>query len=259
MGQYLQPTPQHLPVDRWVTPEEFAAAQARRARRSASRTSRPDRSCGRATTRASSCGVPSQRASAPEERRSRPVSRILCAGCPAGDHLSRPRSTRDGDPFAGSLRSTRKLGRAALERFLLDLAPDGGYRAAAVARRAGGLLPHRCTLTADVAVGGGFLSVAPSRGRPRLARASVLPCGVRTFLERPSLTARGRPAGSSAATVPVTGDPRPASASTPRFARRSAAAFALARDVLEVDPREPAHQRRAPARCSGCRCGAFTR
>jgi lipoic acid synthetase len=25
MGQYLQPTPYHLPVDRWVTPEEFAA------------------------------------------------------------------------------------------------------------------------------------------------------------------------------------------------------------------------------------------
>jgi lipoic acid synthetase len=24
MGQYLQPTPKHLPVDRWVTPEEFA-------------------------------------------------------------------------------------------------------------------------------------------------------------------------------------------------------------------------------------------
>ena len=24
LGQYLQPTPQHLPVDRWVTPEEFA-------------------------------------------------------------------------------------------------------------------------------------------------------------------------------------------------------------------------------------------
>jgi lipoic acid synthetase len=24
MGQYLQPTPQHLPVDRWVTPDEFA-------------------------------------------------------------------------------------------------------------------------------------------------------------------------------------------------------------------------------------------
>ncbi len=24
LGQYLQPTPEHLPVDRWVTPEEFA-------------------------------------------------------------------------------------------------------------------------------------------------------------------------------------------------------------------------------------------
>lgn len=24
LGQYLQPTPRHLPVDRWVTPEEFA-------------------------------------------------------------------------------------------------------------------------------------------------------------------------------------------------------------------------------------------
>ena len=24
MGQYLQPTSYHLPVDRWVTPEEFA-------------------------------------------------------------------------------------------------------------------------------------------------------------------------------------------------------------------------------------------
>jgi lipoic acid synthetase len=28
MGQYLQPTPAHLPVDRWVTPEEFAAHAA---------------------------------------------------------------------------------------------------------------------------------------------------------------------------------------------------------------------------------------
>ncbi|HEX6131162.1 MAG TPA: lipoyl synthase, partial [Actinomycetota bacterium] len=24
IGQYLRPTPYHLPVDRWVTPEEFA-------------------------------------------------------------------------------------------------------------------------------------------------------------------------------------------------------------------------------------------
>ena len=25
MGQYLQPTPRHLPVDRWVHPDEFRA------------------------------------------------------------------------------------------------------------------------------------------------------------------------------------------------------------------------------------------
>ena len=24
LGQYLRPTPKHLPIDRWVTPEEFA-------------------------------------------------------------------------------------------------------------------------------------------------------------------------------------------------------------------------------------------
>ena len=28
MGQYLRPTPHHLPVDRWVTPEEFAGYKA---------------------------------------------------------------------------------------------------------------------------------------------------------------------------------------------------------------------------------------
>ena len=29
LGQYLQPTPKHLPVDRWVTPDEFAAWKIR--------------------------------------------------------------------------------------------------------------------------------------------------------------------------------------------------------------------------------------
>lgn len=29
LGQYLRPSPQHLPVDRWVTPEEFARWKAR--------------------------------------------------------------------------------------------------------------------------------------------------------------------------------------------------------------------------------------
>ena len=66
-------------------------------------------------------------------------------------------------------------------------------------RDAGGLLPHRFTLTAGVSgdiAGGGLLSVPLSVGFRRLACASVLPCGVRTFLDRPRLTDgdRGHPA-----------------------------------------------------------------
>ena len=48
------------------------------------------------------------------------------------DHLQRP---------------TRVLGRAALERTLSGLAPDGVYRADLVTQAAGGLLHHRFTLT----------------------------------------------------------------------------------------------------------------
>ena len=54
-------------------------------------------------------------------------------------------------------------------------------------RDAGGLLPHRFTLTDGVSerhVVGGLLSVPLSVGFRRLACASVLPCGVRTFLDR---------------------------------------------------------------------------
>ena len=58
-----------------------------------------------------------------------------------GDHSSWP-------AVAGGLaRPTRRLGRAALGRLLRGLAPGGVCRAAAVARGAGGLLPHRFTLT----------------------------------------------------------------------------------------------------------------
>jgi hypothetical protein len=46
-----------------------------------------------------------------------------------------------------------------------DLAPGGVYRAAPVTRGAGGLLPHRFTLTPK----GGLFSVALSRGSPRVA------------------------------------------------------------------------------------------
>src|SRR5438045_9769389 len=67
-----------------------------------------------------------------------------------GGHPSRP-------AVAGRLqRPTRRLGRAALERLRrsppvggdpLGLAPGGVYRATPVTRGAGGLLPHRFTLT----------------------------------------------------------------------------------------------------------------
>jgi hypothetical protein len=101
--------------------------------------------------------------------------------------------------FTRAVRPTRQLGRAALERCLLGLAPGGACRAGAVARAAGALLPHRFTLTLPKK--GGLLSAAPSRGRPRLGHPSTLPCGVRTFLDR-AMRGRGRPAGSSASRVP---------------------------------------------------------
>ena len=57
-----------------------------------------------------------------------------------GDHPSR---TTVAD---GLVRSTRELGRAALERSLYDLAPGGVCRAARVTPGAGGLLHRRFTL-----------------------------------------------------------------------------------------------------------------
>ena len=51
---------------------------------------------------------------------------------------------------------------------------------------AGGLLPHRFTLTDGISgdhAAGGLFSVPLSVGFRRLPRGSVLPCGVRTFLE----------------------------------------------------------------------------
>src|SRR3954453_2750311 len=80
----------------------------------------------------------------------------------AGDHPSRVYVAAD------LMRSTRKLGRAALERFLSDLAPGGVYRAARVTPGAGGLLHHRFTLTAQANPYGGLLSVALSRESPRV-------------------------------------------------------------------------------------------
>src|SRR5207247_2498973 len=80
---------------------------------------------------------------------------------------------------------------------LLGLAPGGVYRAGAVTRAAGELLPHRFTLT--VLAGGGLFSVALCRGvAPPWPLASTLPCGARTFLPRELPRTGDRPAFSGA-------------------------------------------------------------
>src|SRR5688500_3205660 len=70
-----------------------------------------------------------------------------------GDHLS--------------VRCTRLLG-GPRQRSLLHLAPDGVWLAGRVATTAGGLLPHRFTLTGPVSRTGGLLSVPLSVGFRRL-------------------------------------------------------------------------------------------
>ena len=106
-------------------------------------------------TRRTRCGPagPSDASSAVRALRGvgRPVGRVLSRSC-GGDHPS-------ATTVAGRLvRSTRMLGRAALERILSDLAPGGVCLAAPVARRTGGLLHHRFTLTGPRT--GGLFSVA---------------------------------------------------------------------------------------------------
>ncbi|PRY18788.1 hypothetical protein CLV70_14421 [Pseudosporangium ferrugineum] len=103
---------------------------------------------------------------------------------PLGGHPSRP-------AVAGRLvRPTRRLGRAALERLrrpgvlrhraLLGLAPGGVYRATPVTRGAGGLLPHRFTLTGTRPAVCSLWHFPA--GHPGLPLATTLLCGVRTFL-----------------------------------------------------------------------------
>jgi len=90
---------------------------------------------------------PTFRCPSPATVRGQAVDESACkpgsVHCPkaAGDHPSRAYVA------AGLMRSTRKLGRAALERFLSDLAPGGVYLAGRVTPAAGGLLHHRFTLT----------------------------------------------------------------------------------------------------------------
>ena len=142
-------------------------------------------------------------------RTSRPVSRVLSSAAlrqQRGDHPSRD------DVAAILVRSTRRLGRAALKRLRstgkpmpLNLAPGGVYRAAAVTCSAGGLLHRRFTLTDRRPIGGLF-SVALSRGSPRVGVTHHLALWSPDFPQVANkLTPCGRPADSSAGPPRVRG------------------------------------------------------
>src|SRR3954452_23962708 len=100
-------------------------------------------------------------------RGSRPVSRIL-------SRVTIPLGSYPGPRRAASAGPVR-------------LAPDGVWLAVTSPRRWWALTPpfHPYRGRLRRSVRGGVLSVPLSVGFRRLAHASVLPCGVRTFLEPP--------------------------------------------------------------------------
>ncbi len=101
------------------------------------------------------------------------ISRILYP-LRGHDHLS-------GMPVARHLlQPTRKRGRAALRCFPIWSCSGWGLPCLPCHHGSGELLPHRFTLTPVNR--GGLFSVALSRGHPRFALRTILPCGVRTFL-----------------------------------------------------------------------------
>ncbi len=126
---------------------------------------------------------------------------VTCGGCPppGGDHPSR-------STVAGALkRPTRTLGRAALDRALSGLAPGGVYLAAPVARRAGGLLHRRFTLTRCCTrqpwrsiFCGTCLRVSPSGRYPP-------PCPAEPGLSSADVSSQTRPTRSPSQPVPPSG------------------------------------------------------
>src|SRR4051794_20137085 len=113
------------------------------------------------------------------------IGRVLFAGPsrddPVGDHPSR-------GAVADTLqRPTRELGRTTLERSLSGLAPGGVCLATTVARRAGGLLHHRFTLTSEPVRGPvrwrSVLCGTDPAGHPGWALPTTSSCGARTFLD----------------------------------------------------------------------------
>ena len=154
-----------------------------------------------------------------------------------GDHSSWP-------AVAGGLaRPTRRLGRAALGRLLRGLAPGGVCRAAAVACGAGGLLPHRFTLTGRIARQAVCSLWHCPAGRPGWPLATALLCGARTFLDpRVAPRYRGRPVGSSA---PSTLPPHPPRRSRLHRFHRLTGSAALS-DSAVHRPRAPRRRPAAP-------------
>src|SRR5262249_46964180 len=152
--------------------------------------------------------------------------------------------------------ATRELGRAALERSLLALLRTGVAEPRRSPAALVGSYPTVSPLPRPEGHGG-LLSVAPSRGRPRPALASVLPYGVRTFLDVPE--GSPRPPGRLLRIDGTAQGRREAShVSTPRFARRSASVFrSLGTCSNLIVPKLSASPR--TRRWSGWRCGVFTR
>jgi hypothetical protein len=119
-------------------------------------------------------------------RTSRPVRRILCATAfrpPAAViHLGVPLPAcscglpADLGEQPSSACASHRLAAAAF----LGLAPGGVYQATPVARGAGGLLPHRFTLTGTRPAVSSLWHFPA--GHPGLPLATTLLCGVRTFL-----------------------------------------------------------------------------
>src|SRR5213596_4046346 len=162
-------------------------------------------------------------------RCSRPVSRIL----------SRVTILLCGYPAPRRAASTEPV----------RLAPDGVWLAAVSPRRWWALTPpfHPYLRRLARSVAGGLLSVPLSVGFRRLGRPSVLPCGVRTFLE-PRGPAVTRPAGEIvAATLPRRHPPRRARSRTLGRRCRPAAGAARTRRMRGTPGSRPAAARSAPA------------
>ena len=102
--QYLRPSPRHLPVDRWVRPEEFVSSR-RRPRRSASSVCSPVRSCARRTERVSGPSRCTRRgASCPRARPPRRrLARLRAGGGLAARRPASPSRTRSEAAFAAGI------------------------------------------------------------------------------------------------------------------------------------------------------------